>query len=78
MKKKSLIINFLYQVTDISGDGFVEMMDDNGETRQDIKVPDSDVGKDLKERFDKGDSIMATLLSACDEEMIVGVKQARD
>ena len=69
-----LLVSF--QLNDID-DGFCSLMDDNGETRDDIKVPETDVGADLKTRFEAGENLMATVLSACDEEMIVAVKQSK-
>lgn len=50
------------------------MMDDSGDTREDIKLPDSDLGRDIKDKFDKGDQIMVTVLAACGEEMAIAVK----
>ena len=53
-------------------------MDDSGEIRDDIKVPESDVGKDIQSRFDKGDTINVTVLSACGQEMAIAVKGAKE
>lgn len=49
-------------------------MEDNGETRDDIKLPDNDVGKEIKDKFDRDEQIMVTVLSACGEELAVGHK----
>lgn len=64
------------QLVDID-EGFCSLMDDSGETRDDLKVPDTDIGTELQTRHDAGDSIMATVLGACGEEMIIAVKQAK-
>merc|ERR1711955_133267 len=56
-----------YQVTNID-DGFVDLMDDNGETKSDLKVPDDEVGKEVTERFDNGDNFVVTVLCAVGEE----------
>lgn len=49
-------------------------MDDNGDTREDIKLPDNDLGKELSAKYEKGDDILATVLCACGEEAVVGHK----
>lgn len=32
-------------------------MDDNGDTREDLNLPPGDLGKDIKDRFEKGETI---------------------
>ena len=49
-------------------------MDDSGETRDDIKLPEGEVGAELQAKFDAGDDVMATVLGACGEEMIIAAK----
>merc|ERR1712018_850710 len=63
-----------YQVIDIDEDGFVELMDDNGETKSDLKLPEDDIGKEVQEKHENGDTFMATVLCALKEEKIVGTK----
>jgi len=63
-----------YQVINIE-DGFCSLMDDNGETKEDLKVPDTDIGKEVQDKFDNGESFMVTVLCALGEEMIIGTKQ---
>merc|ERR1711883_14271 len=40
-----------YQMCSID-DGFCELMDDDGEMKSDLKVPDDDVGKEVVEKHD--------------------------
>lgn len=49
-------------------------MNDAGETRDDIKVPDNDLGKDIQTKFDSGSDYLVTLLKACGEESAIAVK----
>merc|ERR1712189_118827 len=42
-----------YQLLDID-DGFLSLMDDNGDTKDDCKLPDNDVGKEIMAKFKKG------------------------
>ena len=62
-----------YQLVDID-DNFLSLMNDSGETKDDIKLPDNDVGKEIKTRFDNGESILVTVLAAMDEEYAIAVK----
>merc|ERR1712035_69342 len=36
-------------------DGFLSLMDDSGDQREDIKVPDGEVGEEIKSKFDAGE-----------------------
>merc|ERR1712035_198086 len=62
-----------YQLVNID-DNFAELMGDDGETKSDLQVPDDDVGKEITEKFDNGESFLCTVLSACGEEKIIGLK----
>jgi len=62
-----------YQLVDID-DNYASLMDDAGETKDDLQVPDDETGKEIKTKFAAGDTFMITVLSACGEEKIVGVK----
>lgn len=42
-------------------DGFLALMDDNGETREDLKLPDNDLGKEIERRFTNGDQFMVSV-----------------
>ncbi|XP_033498454.1 eukaryotic translation initiation factor 5A-2 isoform X1 [Epinephelus lanceolatus] len=62
-----------YQVIGIN-DGFLSLMDDSGATREDLKVPETDLGKEITSKFDGEENFMVTVLKACDEEAVVGIK----
>lgn len=62
-----------YQFVHMDEDGYVTMMKDDGETRSDIKNPDSAVGTEIAGK-DEDDQFSVTVIKACGEEMIVGVK----
>jgi translation initiation factor 5A len=63
-----------YQLLDIDDDGFASMMDDAGETKDDLKLPDDEVGEEIRKKHDDGVSFTVTVLSACGEEKLVGTK----
>merc|ERR1712215_661881 len=46
-------------------DGFLSLMDDGGETREDLKLPNDDVGKEVTQKFTDGEQFSVTVLSAC-------------
>jgi len=62
-----------YQMVNID-DGFAELMDDDGEPKDDLKVPEDDIGKEVTQKFNDGEQFSVTVLSACGEERIVGTK----
>ena len=49
-------------------------MADDGDTRDDIKVPEGDVGKEITAKFEAGGDFMVTVLKACGEEMAIATK----
>lgn len=55
-------------------DGFLTLMDDNGEQRSDLKIPEGSLGKDLTKKFENGEDLIVTVLSAVNEEQVVGIK----
>jgi len=66
-----------YQLLDIE-DGFLQLMDDNGVTKADLKCPDTDIGGEIKDKHEKEELLMVTVLTAMDEEMAVGHKPIKD
>jgi translation initiation factor 5A len=40
-----------YQLLDVSDDGFLNLMDDNGDTKDDVKIPDGEVGDKIEKLF---------------------------
>jgi len=63
-----------FTLVDISGDGFLSMMNDNGDLREDLKVPDGDMGAQLRTDFENGRELLCTVLKACGEECVIAVK----
>merc|ERR1711939_700610 len=63
-----------YVFSMIDDDGYVTLMEDDGEQKEDLKVPDDDVGVEMRDKFEKDEQFLVTVLSACGEERIVGTK----
>lgn len=58
-----LNVSFLYlQLTDISDDGYLCLMSDNGDLREDLKIPDGELGTQLRSEYDAGKEL---LVSGC-------------
>ncbi|OWF39825.1 eukaryotic translation initiation factor 5A-1-like isoform X2 [Mizuhopecten yessoensis] len=62
-----------YQLVDIN-DGYASLMEDSGETRDDLTVPKNDIGAEITKNFEEGDTLMVTVLSSMGSEVIIGTK----
>ena len=51
-------------------------MDNHGEMLENIKCPDNDLGKEIREKFKNDDTLMVTVLRAMDEEAAIAIKMA--
>lgn len=45
-----------YQLIDISDDGFATLMNDKGDTRDDLRIPEGELGNKIREEFNKDDN----------------------
>ncbi|KAI8495153.1 hypothetical protein Bbelb_271390 [Branchiostoma belcheri] len=64
-----------YQLIDVAN-GFLSLMDDSGDTRDDIKLPDGDLGKEISTCIaDEDYDYLVCVLKACGEEMAVSLKK---
>jgi translation initiation factor 5A len=63
-----------FQLLDVSDDGFLSLMDDAGVTRDDLKVPDGEIGLEIRSSIEEGKDILCTVLSACGEEAVIATK----
>lgn len=64
-----------YSLLDISEDDFCSLMDENGETREDVKLPESDLARDIREQFDAGKSLAVSVMAAMGHEQIIAIKE---
>lgn len=79
VRTKLLIIDqlffvVLFKVVDIDNDGYVSMMDDSSEVRSDVKLPEGDLGAEIRAKFDSGEGLKVTVLQALTEEAIMSYK----
>ncbi|KAM6977318.1 eukaryotic translation initiation factor 5A-1-like [Aplochiton taeniatus] len=55
-------------------DGFMSLLGDNGDVRDDLRLPEGDLGKEIEQKFNAADDFMVTVLSAMGDECAVGIK----
>ncbi|XP_029973148.1 eukaryotic translation initiation factor 5A-1-like [Salarias fasciatus] len=62
-----------YQVLGVS-DGFLSLMTDSGNVRDDLKMPEGDLSKEIESKIDNDEVFVVSVLSALGEEQVVAVK----
>merc|ERR1719369_2620155 len=55
-------------------DDFLSLMDDSGETRDDLKCPDGEIGEEIRTAIKAEKDILCTVLSAVGEECVIATK----
>ncbi|XP_053205824.1 eukaryotic translation initiation factor 5A-1-like [Panonychus citri] len=63
-----------YQLIGIDNDGFSTLNDEHGNTRKDIRLPESKLGETIREKFKQNVELIVTVMSAVGEEGIVASK----
>ncbi|KAH7137125.1 translation protein SH3-like domain-containing protein [Dactylonectria estremocensis] len=66
-----------YQLLDISDDGFLSLMNDDGDTKDDVRMPDGEIGDKINKLFreDEKDTNVV-ILTSMGEEAAVEAKEA--
>jgi translation initiation factor 5A len=62
---------------DISADGFVSLMDDEANVREDVKLPDypDSFAREIQNAFATGKNYTVSLMSAMGHDQIVAMKE---
>jgi len=63
-----------YSLMDIDNEGYVSLLDDSSDIRNDIKLPEGELGQEIRTRFENGDGLKLTVLQALGEEAIITCK----
>lgn len=64
-----------YQLIDID-DGFLSLMTQDGATKDDIKLPEGELGSKIEADFNEGKDLLVTIISAMGEEAAISYKEA--
>lgn len=65
-----------YELTNISEEGFLELMTDDGSMKEDVRLPAGELGDQIRSKFDAGETLTLTVIKACGEEAVIGVRTA--
>ena len=65
-----------YQLLDIGDDGELSLMEDSGDTKDDVNLPpDETLAEEIKAAFDEGTDCLLNVVSACGQEQVMGWKK---
>lgn len=65
-----------FPLIDIDEDGFLSLMTADGGTKEDVKLPEGELGEKLQEDFDEGKDLLVSIVSAMGEEHCLAFKEA--
>ncbi|KAJ5183313.1 eukaryotic translation initiation factor 5A [Penicillium capsulatum] len=66
-----------YQLLDITDDDFLSLMKDDGDTKDDVKVPDNELGERIKKMFKEEEKDVNVIIqTAMGEEVAIDAKEA--
>ncbi|KAJ3124459.1 Eukaryotic translation initiation factor 5A [Nowakowskiella sp. JEL0407] len=65
-----------YALLDITDDGFLSLMTAEGGTKDDVRLPDGEVGQGIQAAYDEGKDLMITVIAAMGEEAAISFKDA--
>ncbi|KAF2154081.1 eukaryotic translation initiation factor 5A-2 [Myriangium duriaei CBS 260.36] len=66
-----------YQLLDVTDDGFLSLMSEDGSTKDDVKLPDGEVGDKINKMFtEDGKDTNVIVLTAMGEEAAIDAKEA--
>lgn len=66
-----------FSLLDITDDGFLNLLDENGDTKDDLVLPayPEELAGQIRAAFDEGKNLVVTVLSAMDQEQVVSFKE---
>lgn len=63
-----------YSLLDID-DGFLSLLTTDGDTKDDVRVPESELGEQIQTAFDEGKDLLVTIIAAMGEEAAVSFRE---
>jgi translation initiation factor 5A len=64
-----------YQLVDVD-DGYLNLMTGDGTPKDDVKVPEGDLGKQIQDAFAEGKDLLVTIVASMGEEQAMSFKEA--
>ncbi|SCV73191.1 BQ2448_7116 [Microbotryum intermedium] len=64
-----------YQLINID-DGFLNLMTTDGTAKDDVRLPESEIGDQIQAAFDEGTDLLVTIISAMGQEQAIAFKEA--
>lgn len=64
-----------FQLIDID-DGYLNLMTNDGSTKDDVKAPEGELGEKMQAEFDEGKDLLVTIISAMNEEAAISFREA--
>jgi len=64
-----------YQLVNVD-EGFLNLMTSDGTAKDDVKVPEGELGSQIESEFEAGKDLLVTVVSSMGEEMALSVKEA--
>ena len=68
------VVRTEYQLVNID-DGFLNLMTNDGASKDDVRVPDGELGDQIQAGFDDGKDLLVTIIAAMGEEQAMSVKE---
>ena len=66
-----------YTLLDITDEGFVSLMLPDGSTKEDLRLPEGDIGDNIRSAFDDGKEVLCCVTSAMGTEQILSFKEGQ-
>jgi translation initiation factor 5A len=68
------VVRTEYQLVNID-DGYLNLMTTDGASKDDVKVPEGDMGKQITDLFEDGKDILVMIVAAMGEEQAISFKE---
>lgn len=65
-----------FKLIDITDDGFLSLLTSDGSTKDDLKLPEDEIGQQIRTMFDDGKDVVISVVAAMNIEGVAAVKEA--